>query len=130
MGQPYLLHEEETYPDASELLLPEMADDDWPGPCWSEIWCRREDDGSWTIWFNSDNDEGEKEELETYRGLRTAEAFTDAYSEAGVDFGCSPDGTELSEHLEFFEREDPLFGAAMRALHEGDSSCLNSVSQG
>ena len=28
MGKPYLLHEEETYPDASELLLPEMADED------------------------------------------------------------------------------------------------------
>lgn len=122
MGEPCLLHEEESFPDESDLLMPEMADeDDWPGQTFSEIWCKREDDGSWKIWFLSFSpDEEDPEPLEEYRGLRTPEAFCKAFYQCGEDFGCRPDGTDLSDYLEYFEKEDPDFARAMRTFQEGD----------
>ena len=64
--------------------------------------------------------EGDKdgEELERVNGLRTPEAFSEAYHECGDDYGCHAEGTELSEHLEYFEAVDPDFGRAMRAYCE------------
>lgn len=118
VGKPFLLHEEETFPEASELLEPEMAGDDWPGPAWGEIWCQREDDGSWSIWYLSLEDGKEPEELERVRGLRTPAAFWAAYHDCGVDYGCHPDGTELMDELDFLEVEDPALARAFREWNE------------
>jgi hypothetical protein len=114
MSEPYLLHQEQTFPAAWELAVPEMAGDDWPGPAWGSIWCQRADDGSWSIWYVGSDENGDKEELERVSGLTTAEAFCAAYHDCGVDFGCHPDGTDLDEHLDYFEREDPHFASLLR----------------
>lgn len=114
MSRAHLLHEEETFPSAFELLVPEMAGNDWPGPCWGQIWCERAGDGSWSIWYMSIELDKEPEELERVTGLRTPEAFNHAYHDCGVDFGCHPDGTDLSDHLDVFEKEDPDFARAWR----------------
>jgi hypothetical protein len=122
MGEPCLLHEEELFPDKSDLLMPEMADeDDWPGQKFSQIWCKREDDGSWTIWYLAFGPfERDPEPLEVYRGLRTPEAFYKAFSQCGEDFSCRPDASDLSEYFEYFEKEDPEFARAMRTFEEAD----------
>ena len=117
MAEPYLLHAEQTFPAAWELLGPELAGDDWPGPAWGEIWCERADDGSWSIWYMSYDNKAE-EVLERTRGLRTPEEFFKAYHDCGVDFGCHPEGTDLSEHIEFFDERDPVFGSLMRSYLE------------
>lgn len=116
LGRPHLLHTEQTFPDASELF-PEVAEaigDGWPGPMWGGIWCQRSADGTWSIWFTATDENGVEEELERTAGIVTPQEFTDVYDDCGVDYGCHPDGTELSEHENFFEREDPVFARALR----------------
>jgi len=56
--------------------------------------------------------------LERTRGLRTPEEFSRVYHDCGVDFGCHTDGTELSEHVEFFDGEDPVFARLMQSYLE------------
>ncbi len=98
-----------------------MADEpDWPGYTVGQVWCQREDDGSWSIWYVSIQEDKEPEELERYRKLRTPKAFHAAFHDCGVDYGCRPDGTDLTEHDAFFEREDPEFARALREWEGSD----------
>lgn len=66
------------------------------------------------MWYISIELDKEPEELEKYRDLRTPKAFQAAFNNCGLDYGCRSDSTALSDHMHFFESEDPAFAKAYR----------------